>query len=132
MYKGINVDCDLTVKFLFIIPNILLAFLLPQNILFSHPSGVCCRRLQRWCTLLAGFKFSAIVLHQAAHTTANELVMRTRSRGQFIANEVADVSGNPWLISVAHCEPTAAPRQYLLQLYGGRHDADVAGSFRLL
>jgi len=26
LYKGINVDCDLSVKFLFIIPNILLAF----------------------------------------------------------------------------------------------------------
>jgi len=31
--------------------------------------------------------------YKAARTTANELVMR--SRGQFIVNEVADVSGNP-------------------------------------
>ena len=34
LYKGINVDCDLSVKFPFIIPNILLAFLIASQHLF--------------------------------------------------------------------------------------------------
>ena len=36
---------------------------------------------------------ASYVAYKAARATANEFV--TRSRGQFIANEVADASGNP-------------------------------------
>jgi len=39
LYKGINVDCDLSVKFIFIIPNILLAFFTASQHCFSHFCG---------------------------------------------------------------------------------------------
>jgi len=60
--------------------------------------------------------------YKAACTTANELVMR--SRGQFIANEVADVSGYPrllWCTVNRLLHPGNACCSY-----GGRqHDADA-------
>jgi len=61
----------------------------------------------------------------AARATANELV--TRSRGQFIANKVADASGNPrslWRTINRLLHPGNADC-----VYGGRHHADVAASF---
>ena len=63
--------------------------------------------------------------YKAACTTANELVMR--SRGQFIANEVADVSGYPrllWRTVNRLLHPGNACCSY-----GGSNDADVAASF---
>jgi len=63
--------------------------------------------------------------YKAARTTANELVMR--SRGQFIVNEVADVSSNPlllWRTVNRLLHPGNACCSY-----GGRHNADVAASF---